>query len=233
MLAIISSTHPVFCVSLKGNHDPKCWIQHPTDFFFSVFTYICLTNYFTLFVFNFLTSRSFSYRLLLLLLRLSVTVSLRLPCSVVWALWCTRAPSQGCWRGGGCWNPPAAPLLYLLSAQNTSLPPGHYYEAAPIVGRGWRGAGMAFSNLHKGVITANGGSEVTSPESPAIPVRPSTFKVKIEPTGITDGKWPTMTASGDSLHHEIPCFCWKLAGLTPSVHLWPTRRDFLIAFQGL
>lgn len=63
-----------------------------------------------------------------------------------------------------------------------------YYEAAPTVGRGWRGAGMAFSNLHKGVIMANGGSEVTSPESPAIPVRPSTFKVKIEPTGITDGK---------------------------------------------
>ena len=94
-----------------------------------------------------------------------------------------------------------------------------YYEAAPLVGRGWRGAGMAFSNLHKGVITANGCSEVTSPESPAIPVRPSTFKVKIEPTGITDGKRPTMTASGDSLHHEIHCSCWKLAGLTPSVHL--------------
>ena len=47
---------------------------------------------------------------------------------------------------------------------------------------------MAFSNLHEGVIMANGGSEFASPESPAIPVRPSTFKVKIEPTGIKDGK---------------------------------------------
>lgn len=47
---------------------------------------------------------------------------------------------------------------------------------------------MAFSNLHEGVIMANGGFEFAYPESPAIPVRPSTFKVKIEPTGITDGK---------------------------------------------
>lgn len=135
---------------------------------------------------------------------------------------------------GVCWNPPCSSSGLLLIS--TKMPVSHrvtYNEAASRVGRGWRGAGMAFSNLHKGVIMANGGSEFASPESPAIPVRPSTFKVKIEPTGIKDGKWPTLMASGDSLSHEIQCSCWKLAGLTPSVHLWPTRRDFLIAFQGI
>ena len=69
----------------------------PLIFFFSVFTFICLTiNYFTLLVFNFLTSRSFNYRLLLLLLWLNFIVSLRLPRLVVWALRCTSVPSQGC-----------------------------------------------------------------------------------------------------------------------------------------
>ena len=73
----------------------------PLIFFFSVFTYMCLTiNYFTLFVFNFLTSRSFSYRLLLPLLRLNFIVSFRLPRLVVWALQCTRVPSQGRQSGG-------------------------------------------------------------------------------------------------------------------------------------
>ena len=80
---------------------------------------------------------------------------------------------------------PAVPLVFFLSAQRCHSPTKPCtMRQQPLAGAG----GEAFYNLHKGTIRANGGSEFTSPESPAIPVRPSTFKVKIEPIEILDGK---------------------------------------------
>lgn len=160
----------------------------PLIFFFSFYTHICLTTHrFTLFVFNFLISRSFNYRLLLLLLWLHFTSSLRLPCLVVWALWCKRVPNWG-HRWGLKFT---LQFLWSFSYQHKDviLPPNH----VPWGSSHWRGRRGGFLYLHKGTMRANGGSE-----SPAIPVRPSTFKVKIEPIEILDGKWPTATASGDS-----------------------------------